>query len=105
MKLEDSAMTNVGEPGVQSPRQLFLRRCMALPASTMIGLIRLYRLFLSPWLGNQCRFHPSCSNYAEQAISKHGALRGGWLTLRRLGKCHPWHAGGCDPVPPHTHRS
>jgi putative membrane protein insertion efficiency factor len=73
----------------------------ALPARCMIFLIKVYRLILSPWVGNQCRFHPSCSNYAEEAIRTHGALKGGMLTLRRLGRCHPWHEGGCDPVPPH----
>lgn len=72
----------------------------ALPATLMILLIKVYRFFLSPWIGNQCRFHPSCSHYAEEAICRHGAVKGGILTLRRLGKCHPWHEGGCDPVPP-----
>ncbi len=71
-----------------------------LPAAALIGLIKLYRLILSPWIGNQCRFYPSCSHYGEEAIRHHGAVRGSWLTLRRLGKCHPWHEGGCDPVPP-----
>lgn len=63
-------------------------------------LIRLYQVTLSPWLGNACRFYPSCSNYALEAIHVHGVLRGGWLTLRRLGKCHPFHPGGFDPPPP-----
>ena len=72
----------------------------ALPATLMIFLIKVYRLILSPWIGNQCRFYPSCSHYAEDAIRSHGALKGCFLTLRRLGKCHPWHEGGCDPVPP-----
>ncbi len=71
-----------------------------LPARLLIALIKLYRLILSPWIGNQCRFYPSCSHYAEQAITTHGALRGAWMTLRRLIRCHPWHEGGCDPVPP-----
>jgi putative membrane protein insertion efficiency factor len=66
-------------------------------------LIRGYRYLLSPWLGNNCRFYPSCSSYAEEAISEHGVVRGSWLTLKRLGKCHPWHDGGLDPVPPSTH--
>jgi putative membrane protein insertion efficiency factor len=68
----------------------------------ILQLIRVYRLLLSPWLGNNCRFHPSCSHYAEQAIREHGALMGSWLTFKRLGKCHPWHEGGLDPVPPST---
>ena len=62
--------------------------------------IHAYRLLLSPWIGNQCRFYPSCSHYAEEAITQYGILKGGWLTLCRLGKCHPWHEGGLDPVPP-----
>lgn len=71
----------------------------------LIALIKVYRLLLSPWLGQQCRFHPTCSQYALQAIEKHGPYRGGWLSLKRLASCHPWHAGGIDPVPEsHTHK-
>lgn len=66
----------------------------------LIGLIRAYQYLLSPWLGNQCRFSPTCSEYARQAVLTHGALRGTWLALRRVGRCHPWHPGGHDPVPP-----
>ncbi|WP_123032870.1 membrane protein insertion efficiency factor YidD [Haliea alexandrii] len=71
-----------------------------------IALISLYRYAISPFLGNHCRFYPSCSHYAQEAIELHGVVRGSCLTLRRLGKCHPWHEGGADPVPPckHTHR-
>jgi uncharacterized protein len=65
----------------------------------MLFVIRAYRYLLSPWWGNQCRFDPSCSAYAMQAIEVHGALHGSWLALRRLTKCHPWHRGGFDPVP------
>lgn len=63
------------------------------------ALIRLYQVLLSPWLGGQCRFHPTCSHYAIEAIDRHGALRGSWLAARRIGRCHPWHVGGIDPVP------
>jgi uncharacterized protein len=74
------------------------------PASSLARfLIRLYQLALSPLLGAHCRFYPSCSSYALQAIERFGLLRGGWLSLKRIGRCHPWHAGGVDLVPEHTH--
>lgn len=62
-------------------------------------LIRVYQLCLSPFLGKCCRFYPSCSEYALEALKKHGSLKGVWLIVRRLAKCHPWHSGGNDPVP------
>ncbi|HEY3327621.1 MAG TPA: membrane protein insertion efficiency factor YidD [Novimethylophilus sp.] len=68
-------------------------------ARLLIWLVKAYRLLLSPLLGNNCRFSPSCSRYAIEALGKYGALRGGWLTLRRVLRCHPWHAGGYDPIP------
>jgi uncharacterized protein len=66
----------------------------------LIGLIRVYQYLISPLLGNHCRFYPSCSHYAAEAIETHGPVRGTWLALRRLSRCHPWHEGGVDPVPP-----
>ena len=63
-------------------------------------LVRGYQLLLSPYLGGTCRYQPSCSRYALDALRRHGALRGGWLTLRRLGRCHPLGGMGYDPVPP-----
>ncbi len=63
------------------------------------ALVRGYRYFLSPMLPMACRFHPSCSAYAEEALHLHGAMRGGWLAARRVCRCAPWHAGGVDPVP------
>ena len=65
----------------------------------LICVVRFYRLMLSPWLGSACRFEPTCSAYALQALQMHGAARGSYLTLKRLGRCHPWCAGGHDPVP------
>jgi putative membrane protein insertion efficiency factor len=65
-------------------------------------LIRIYQWTVSPLLGPTCRFYPSCSNYALEAVRRFGILQGGWLTVRRLGRCHPWHPGGFDPVP-HAH--
>lgn len=64
------------------------------------GILKLYRYCVSPMLGPTCRFYPSCSCYAEEAIELHGAVRGSYLTVRRLLRCHPWHEGGYDPVPP-----
>ena len=65
----------------------------------LVLLIRGYRLLLSPFLGRHCRFHPSCSEYALLALQSHGPWKGSLLALRRVGSCHPWHAGGFDPVP------
>lgn len=69
-------------------------------ARALLLPVRFYRKFVSPALPPTCRFHPSCSAYAVEALTVHGALRGSWLTLRRLGRCGPWHPGGLDPVPP-----
>lgn len=65
----------------------------------LIGLVKGYRLFLSPWLGSACRFEPTCSLYALDALRQHGAMAGSYLTVGRLLRCHPWCAGGHDPVP------
>jgi putative membrane protein insertion efficiency factor len=65
----------------------------------LILLVKGYRLILSPWLGSSCRFTPTCSAYALEALENHGATKGSYLTLRRLGRCHPWCAGGHDAVP------
>ena len=65
----------------------------------LIAIIRFYQLAISPLLGSNCRFYPTCSHYAREALEKHGALRGSWLALKRIGRCNPWHAGGVDPVP------
>ncbi len=67
--------------------------------SVFIAVIKAYQLALSPFFGQQCRFTPSCSHYAIMALQTHGVLKGMWLTVKRLSRCHPWHTGGHDPVP------
>ncbi len=71
----------------------------ALPRRTLMIVVRAYQLCLSPFLPRHCRFYPSCSEYVLQALDSHGVVRGGWLGARRLLRCHPFHPGGCDPVP------
>jgi hypothetical protein len=71
----------------------------AWPRQALMGAVRVYRLLLSPWLGNQCRFAPSCSAYAIEALERHGALAGSYLAAGRLLRCQPWCQGGCDLVP------
>ena len=68
-------------------------------ARILIWIVKAYQLVLSPFLGQQCRFYPTCSQYALEAIQKHGALLGAYYTVRRLVRCHPWCAGGHDPIP------
>ena len=75
-------------------------RAVRVAALPFVGLIRLYQLAVSPWLGGNCRFQPTCSAYAIEALERHGVLRGGWLAVRRIGRCHPWGGCGYDPVPP-----
>jgi len=74
-------------------------------ARFLVLLLTGYRMFISPLLGPRCRFYPSCSAYALEAVQVHGALRGSWLAARRLSRCHPFHAGGLDPVPARAAKS
>ena len=67
----------------------------------IVGFLKAYRLLISPLYGQVCRYYPSCSAYALEAVQVHGSIRGSWLAARRLIRCHPWAAGGVDPVPPH----
>jgi putative membrane protein insertion efficiency factor len=71
-------------------------RVLAWP---LLGLVWIYRNAISPLVGANCRFQPTCSKYAEEALRKHGAFKGGWLAIRRIGRCHPWGGSGYDPVP------
>jgi uncharacterized protein len=87
----------------------FLRRlargAVRLPALAVVGLLRLWQLLVSPVYGQTCRFYPSCTAYAMEAVDRHGFVRGGWLALRRLARCHPWNPGGVDLVPASRMRS
>lgn len=74
----------------------------AIAKEVLLSLIRAYRYVISPLLPATCRFYPSCSAYAEQALEEYGAVRGGWLTACRICRCGPWHLGGLDPVPERT---
>jgi len=74
----------------------------SLMKTLLLKLIGLYKLLLSPFFGQQCRFYPTCSSYAQEAIERHGALRGGWFAFKRILRCNPWCAGGVDEVPPAT---
>ena len=73
-----------------------MTRALAVP---LIGLVQLYRVLLSPWLGANCRFQPTCSEYTIEALRTHGAVRGSVLAAKRIGRCHPWGGSGYDPVP------
>jgi uncharacterized protein len=76
-----------------------LQAALHMPQRMLMGLVQGYRLLLSPWLGSACRFTPTCSAYALDALAQHGAARGSYLSAARLVRCHPWCAGGHDPVP------
>ena len=84
-------------------KRLGWRQLLAAPGlivqRLLLGLIIVYRYALSPFLGQRCRFHPSCSAYAAEALTKYGALHGSWLAIKRVCRCHPFHPGGHDPVP------
>ena len=93
---------STGHAGV-APRSSagdLLRVLRRLPALGLLGLLRVYQTFISPLTPPSCRYYPSCSAYAVVAVQRHGALRGGWLAVRRLARCHPWTPGGVDDVPP-----
>lgn len=80
----------------------FLALVTRLPQRTLMGLVQAYRLLLKAWIGNACRFEPSCSAYALQALERHGAAKGSLLSAKRLLRCHPYCQGGHDPVPEKT---
>lgn len=76
-----------------------MKKIAQLPAKFLILLIRIYQLTLSPFIGRNCRYTPTCSNYGIEAIKKYGAIKGGWLTIKRILSCNPWGGSGYDPVP------
>ena len=76
-----------------------LRAISALLAWPLLALVQLYRLAISPWLGANCRYTPTCSVYTLEALRAHGAFKGSWLAAKRIGRCHPWGGSGYDPVP------
>lgn len=84
----------------QQTRHAQSSKLSTLTGHSLLGLIRLYQVAISPWLGKNCRFYPSCSCYTHEAISIHGPWRGLVMGICRIGKCHPWHPGGIDLVPP-----
>lgn len=76
----------------------FIRACSNLLVRGAVGLVRFYQLYISPLKGPTCRFYPTCSSYSIQAFKKYGFLKGLWLTIKRVSKCHPFHPGGYDPL-------
>ena len=78
---------------------MMIKKITQLPAKFLILLIRIYQVTLSPFIGGHCRYTPTCSNYGIEAIKKYGAIKGGWLTIKRILSCNPWGGSGYDPVP------
>lgn len=95
---------NQGEDGLTQRARRLATLVLTLPSRLLWGAVWIYRTFVSPVLPAACRYHPSCSQYAAEALLAHGALRGSWLAARRLLRCHPWAVGGPDEVPPRTPR-
>ena len=77
---------------------------ISIASYPLLALIYIYRFTLSPFFGNQCRYYPTCSHYAEEAIREYGAFRGAIMAAKRILRCHPWHEGGYDPIPPKEHK-
>jgi uncharacterized protein len=94
-----SGASNVANSVGAGARSNVGARARSAGAWVLLFLIHVYKIFFSPFFGGMCKYHPSCSNYAQEAVQKHGARRGAWLALKRLGRCRPFVKGGFDPVP------
>jgi putative membrane protein insertion efficiency factor len=97
--MESIRQTEGRQDACDTPHRRHSGGLVRVPARAAILLVKLYQKLLSPWLGQHCRFHPSCSNYCIDALHQHGMVHGLWLGLKRICKCHPFHPGGFDPVP------
>jgi uncharacterized protein len=86
-------------PNKQSTMNRETSTSSPLARSLFLALIRFYQRFISPLMGSNCRYYPTCSHYTYEAIAKYGIQKGGWLGIKRIARCHPWHEGGIDPVP------
>jgi putative membrane protein insertion efficiency factor len=84
---------------VEAPESSLLTKAGRILSLPFIALIKLYQLIISPWLGSQCRYTPTCSQYGIEALQKYGPIKGLWLTIRRIARCNPWGGHGHDPVP------
>jgi uncharacterized protein len=94
-----NSAANLANADAKSDARRVAARARSVGARILLALIQLYKIFLSPFFGGACKYYPSCSNYAQEAVQKHGARRGAWLALKRLGRCRPFVKGGFDPVP------
>jgi putative membrane protein insertion efficiency factor len=100
MDQDDPARIAVGDAEMRRPGSAWraiVTACDRLAVRLLVGLVVVYKRTLSPLLGRQCRFHPTCSAYFREAVEKYGAIRGTWRGIKRLCRCHPWHPGGVDP--------
>lgn len=97
--MDSIQQTKGRQDACDTPYRRHLGGLACLPGKTAILLIKGYQKIVSPWLGQRCRFHPSCSNYCIDALQQHGMVFGLWLGFKRICKCHPFHPGGHDPVP------
>jgi putative membrane protein insertion efficiency factor len=104
VKVQERAAVARRNGGPGGPGGLIAEPGVGPVARLLMAAISVYRRFISPLLGPRCRFYPSCSAYALEAVRVHGAARGSWLAARRLSRCHPFHPGGLDPVPPQQGR-